>query len=542
VPPEAPYTPLGRLEELDRLDLDGVLGYLRIVLDNFLLDADVAMTLAGRLLRDPGLAGHPAALRALAYVLGKAAQAAPCDARIADLAARLTRDPALARRAARLAALPTDQAAWNVARCLGKPRLLESRRDWLAGELRRHPGHVAYAAQLLALDFFTGSPPGDRLKNFAPPAELLPDWRRLLFLHLAEIGQDAAALELWPRVEADASASPAGGVDETALNLAAEVFRRAGDGRTARTLYARSLERDPAQAPVRRRLAELAAPLVPDPALPAARDVAVCLYSYNKAGLLQQTLARLAATNLGRARVRVLVNGCSDDTEAVARAAAKRFPGRDYRLEILPVNVGAPAARNWLLSLPEVAGAQYVAFLDDDAEVPAHWLAGLLAALEADPGAAVAGAKVVSPGAPAMLQYLYRTLAVARPGLIRLTDPTPIARYDTGLYDVVRPADNVMGCCHLLRTAHLKGVPGFDIRYSPSQVDDVAHDLELRLAGRRVLYCGPVTCVHHQSTGISFGVRPSGPALGNVLGNDVKFHSWFEPRLGELQRLMGERG
>jgi hypothetical protein len=52
---------------------------------------------------------------------------------------------------------------------------------------------------------------------------------------------------------------------------------------------------------VRRRLAELAAPLLPDPALPETREVAVCLYSYNKAALLGRTLARLAATALGRA-------------------------------------------------------------------------------------------------------------------------------------------------------------------------------------------------------------------------------------------------
>lgn len=534
--PEAPYTPLGRLEELDRLDLAGVLAYLRIYLGNFLLDADVAMAVAGRLLREPGLDRQPRALRTLAYVLGKAAQAAPFDPRILDLAARLTGDPGLARRASLLAALPTDQAAWSVARCLGKPRLLAGRRDWLAGELRRHPGHAAYAAQLLALDFFTGAPPNDRLRDFRPPEELAPAWNRLLFCHLAETGHDAAALELWPRVEAAGQSAR----DEAALNLAAELFRRAGDRDTAQALYACSLVQDPLQEPVRRRLAELAAPFAPDASLPETRNVAVCLYSWNKARLLQQTLETLARTNLGRATMRVLINGSTDDSLAMARAAAELFPGRDYRVEPLPVNVGAPAARNWLLSLPEVRQAEYVAFLDDDAEVPDHWLASLLTALESDPRAAVAGAKVVSPGRPAMLQYLYRTLAVAQKGLIRLTDPTPIARYDTGLYDVVRTADNVMGCCHLLRTAHLDGVPGFDIRYSPSQVDDVAHDLELRLAGRRVLYCGPVACVHHQSTGISFGVRPAGPALGNVLGNDLKFHAMFEPRLARLEKLVGD--
>ncbi len=317
MPPQVPYTPLGRLEELDHLDLAGVLDYLRTYLDNFLLDADVAMAFAGRLLREPGLGGQVPALRALAYVLGKAAQAAPFDARIADLAARLAGDPAQTRRAP-----PCSRPCPRTRRPGTSPAAWASPGSWrpaATGSPRTAPPsrHAVYAAQLLALDFFQGLPPGDWITPFAPPAELATAWRRLLFCHLAEIGQDAAALDLWPQVEAS---DP----DETALNLAAEVF--AGRGRSRGPGPVRPLPgtrpRPGAGAPPPGR-AGRAPPPGPRPARdPGGGGVPVLLQQGRPA---RPDPGPPGRHRPGPRRVRVLVNGCSDDSEAVARAAADRF-------------------------------------------------------------------------------------------------------------------------------------------------------------------------------------------------------------------------
>lgn len=106
---------------------------------------------------------------------------------------------------------------------------------------------------------------------------------------------------------------------------------------------------------------------------------------------------------------------------------------------------------------------------------------------------------------------------------------TPYQQYDIGLYDVIREPRVVMGCQHLLRVASLADAPAFDIRYSPSQIDDTDHDLQLCLAGWKVFYCGTVTCVHRQESGTSIRSKLNLASQGSIMGNDIKFHyKWYE--------------
>ncbi len=52
-----------------------------------------------------------------------------------------------------------------------------------------------------------------------------------------------------------------------------------------------------------------------------------------------------------------LLNGCTDHSAAVVAKARERFPNNPVECIELPVNVGAPAARNWLLALPRTGKA-----------------------------------------------------------------------------------------------------------------------------------------------------------------------------------------
>ena len=66
---------------------------------------------------------------------------------------------------------------------------------------------------------------------------------------------------------------------------------------------------------------------------------------------LENRLAGLASSRLGGARIRVLLNGCTDDSRPAAR-----LPGRDYMIhEAL------------------AGGAEYEAFPDNDVSAPADW-------------------------------------------------------------------------------------------------------------------------------------------------------------------------
>lgn len=275
----------------------------------------------------------------------------------------------------------------------------------------------------------------------------------------------------------------------------------------------------------------LAALLAPPPAadlntLPGTLHVFV--YTWNRAALLRPTLERLAASRLGPARVTVLDNGGTDDTAAVCRAMAEGFaPGR-FACLTLPINVGAPAARNWLARTASLGPDDLAAYLDDDALVAPDWLEQLAGALAADAEADVAGARVVAdaPGAARVAQaadvrllppdeaHAVRPLVNAGPGP------------DLGLLAVVRPCASVSGCCHLLRARALAGPAApFDIRFSPSQFDDLARDLAGFTAGRRAVYVGTAAVAHRQHAGP--GQAKSAAAVGQLLGARTKLDGLF---------------
>lgn len=94
----------------------------------------------------------------------------------------------------------------------------------------------------------------------------------------------------------------------------------------------------------------------------------------------------------------------TDATADVMRVWGDRM-GRDRFVPVrLAVNVGAPAARNWLMQLPQVAACEYTAYLDDDAAVPADWLRHFARAVALRPEAAAWGCRVVDWHSPGLVQ------------------------------------------------------------------------------------------------------------------------------------------
>uniref|UniRef100_I2PZJ2 Putative glycosyltransferase n=1 Tax=Desulfovibrio sp. U5L TaxID=596152 RepID=I2PZJ2_9BACT len=266
--------------------------------------------------------------------------------------------------------------------------------------------------------------------------------------------------------------------------------------------------------------------------LPGA--VAVLVYSFNNAPLLARTLVALEATDWSfapaGARVVVLDNGSADDTAAVCAAARDRSGGR-LAVVSLPVNVGAPAARNWLAALPQVRAAAFAAYLDDDALVPPDWLGRFGAAVAAMPGAGVWGSLVRATDAQHFIQsadtHLLptprgqdgegRAFALARPWL---------ATADGGQYALCRPCASVTGCCHLFRTDVLTGLGGFDIRFSPTQYDDLDLDIRQLLAGRPAVCQGHLTVLHAKATGAAAHV--GGKQYGSAFANQFKLHHKYD--------------
>jgi GT2 family glycosyltransferase len=257
-------------------------------------------------------------------------------------------------------------------------------------------------------------------------------------------------------------------------------------------------------------------------------DAAVLLYTWNKADFIRDTLDALSRTRLGASPLIVLDNGSADATPEVLRQAAGLFPPGRLRVVTLPINVGAPAARNWLLALPEVRAARYAAFVDDDARPPQGWLPLLLDAARANPQAGAVGCAVADIPAPHRMQSADYHLLPPETGQSLLAEvperifvmDTCAGKLDFGLYRYRRPALSVSGCCHLIATAAVRAAGPFDIRFTPTQFDDLERDMRSWLAGFPAVYEGRCVVRHVQTSSLARARTKAQSA--HVAGNKLK--------------------
>ncbi|MFU2207366.1 glycosyltransferase family 2 protein [Solidesulfovibrio sp. C21] len=308
---------------------------------------------------------------------------------------------------------------------------------------------------------------------------------------------------------------------------ASHCLSRLGERDKARDACLAARSRLPQHVNLTLRAYELSLPHTTPP-VPEPNEAAVCLYSMNKAELLRECLTHLATTDLGGSLVAVLDNGSNDHTPEVLAAVAPLFPEGRFVSVRLPVNIGAPGARNWLLALPEVAACRNVAFLDDDAFPEADWLSRLLEKAREVPDAGAIGCAIVDTDAPNDHQSADFNLFPPEMGAQSLPETNERlfvcepcrGAPDISLFAYTRPCLSVSGCCHLLPRPALDAVGGFDIGYNPTQFDDLDRDIRCFLANHPALYTGAVRVGHKQ--GSSLALAKTQAQVAHIVGNKIK--------------------
>lgn len=284
---------------------------------------------------------------------------------------------------------------------------------------------------------------------------------------------------------------------------------------------------------------------LPRPRLaPPGPDLGVLLYSWNKADLYAKTLDHLLSTELGQARVIALDNGSTEHTPRVLAEATVRWRAAGKTLETvrLPVNVGAPAARNTLFAQQGVRDLTAVAYLDDDAFPPKDWLPRLAQTLAADPAATCVGARIVGDETHPRLQAAdFHLLPLGAKTHPVSGDPERVHVFDNGLglldegfFGYVRPCLSVTGCCHLVRTDALART-GFHQGFAPSQFDDLDRDLKDLLGGGKILYDGRIVVRHHQFSSLAQAETPD--KIARIAGNKLLIEARFsDAEVDQLRR------
>ncbi len=234
----------------------------------------------------------------------------------------------------------------------------------------------------------------------------------------------------------------------------------------------------------------------------------------NNIPLLEKTLTSLARTEYpdrSLCRLHILLNGDTAGTREWLEALGKKGSSHSFpfRIEIVetPVNLGFPAAFNWLLSQSD---APLVAKLDDDIEVKPDWLVRMVARLRQHPYAGVVGGKVLNNDDPETIQWAdYRLW----PGGINHQGTKDVGQHN----HLSRTIAN-MGCCLLYRRKAFVKAGGIDISLTPGSWDDLDHQIALRAAGYDVLFDGDIAILHPFKRLRDHCRR----TRGNMMGNGTK--------------------
>jgi GT2 family glycosyltransferase/glycosyltransferase involved in cell wall biosynthesis len=235
-------------------------------------------------------------------------------------------------------------------------------------------------------------------------------------------------------------------------------------------------------------------------------SVDVVLITWNNQSVLQRCLESVAKTTYPRVDVHVVDNASTDGTGEYLEQLKGHYP---FPLHVytMAVNTGVPVGFNWGI----VHGmADLVARIDDDVVVPPEWLDVLVADFAKRPFAAVTGPKIINDNDLRNIQCgPYRLF----PSLFG-HDGEP----DGGQADYFARTNHVRGCCNVYRRDVFATAGMFDLRFSPSQVDDPEHHIAIAAAGYEILYNGRVSVIHAQT----HGAARSHAAVSNLAANQAK--------------------
>ena len=220
--------------------------------------------------------------------------------------------------------------------------------------------------------------------------------------------------------------------------------------------------------------------------LKSAPSVSIVLATMNRPLLLDRCLESIFALDYTNYEVIVVDSSTGGETETLIR---ERFPDARY---VRNFSGRVCVAKN---RGARIANGQYVAFTDDDAEVDRFWIAELVLALEAVPGAACATGLVLPSELETPAQLWFEESGAFVEGIrprrigLKQREPGSLLPYATGRIGA--------GVNMAWRRQTLQELGNFDIALDRCGAEDLAAFFDALCAGHEIVY-EPGAIVWHQ--------------------------------------------
>lgn len=204
---------------------------------------------------------------------------------------------------------------------------------------------------------------------------------------------------------------------------------------------------------------------------------------------LRACLENLAKTQYPQAHFHILLNGSGESVRNyLSKLSESGFP---FPIDILesPVNLGVPAGLNWLLTRCK---APVIARLDDDVELPEDWLRKMVNTLHRFP---LAGAVLPSM----VIKMADNKIGILPPLRLypKMCSGDPSDKMPPPPYQAIYLTNFLVGAVTVYRKKAVDLAGGFDLRFSPTQNEDIDHGMALRAQGYDLIVNGRVSCLHH---------------------------------------------
>lgn len=220
-------------------------------------------------------------------------------------------------------------------------------------------------------------------------------------------------------------------------------------------------------------------------------SVSVILVNLNRLELLRNALVSLLRNPRPNTEIIVVDNASTDGSPDMV---TREFPS--VRLVRNTTNKGFCEANNQGIA---IAGGEFIALLNNDAEAEPGWLDALVRAISRSPQAGMAASKVLVWEDSRRLDKVGHLIFFDGQNRGRGSGEFDNGQYDT-MEDVLWPD----GCAALYRHRMLDEIGGFDEDFF-AYADDAELGLRARLAGWSCVYSPQAVVRHHR--GATLGVR-----------------------------------